>query len=326
MDKFQVYFLLFGLVLLFILGCENPNSESATTVAQAEAIPAQRTALRTPDTRSIDYWNQGKAELNRYDLQQNRYESLHPGEVVLIFVKEDFLTDRQVKNDYYRNPNSTPVLKTNQIRRFTTGLYDYSVMTSVFTPMDGSETSKVTFSAQDWCGQVFGQINYRDGAYHHQLYSYFESEGDVTESAKADLLEDELFNQIRLLGPEVPTGTFALIPSMTYLRLRHQPFAPYRADLSLSPYQGEDLQGEDLLVYTAEFPELDKQSRIVFEGVAPFRIVAFTETYPSAFDGIERTTQANLTDSIFEPYWEQNSAEDTILRRRLGLESMAAFR
>lgn len=315
--------IVFSLTTLLLVSCD-PATTSAATAA-AESATAQPASLTTSVDTS-NYWNQGKAELNRYELRQNRYADLHPGEAVLIFVKEDFLMDLQVKNDRYRNPNSKPVLKTNAIRRFTTGLYDYSIMTSVFTPMEGSETQKVTLSAQDWCGQSFAQVNFRDEAYQHQLFSYFESEGDATATAKADWLEDEMFNRVRLLGMEVPTGTFTMIPSMTYLRLRHKPYAPYRADISLVPYQGKDFRGEALQLYTIDFPELDKQTQIVFEKAAPHRIVGFTETYPSAFDGKMRTTTATLTHTLFEPYWEKNSADDVGLRKELGLESMASFR
>jgi hypothetical protein len=304
-------------LFLSLLCCSWACSPPADSVPSPTA--AARSAALVSSVDTLDYWNQGKAEINRYELRQNRYADQHPGEVVLIFVKEDFLTDLQVKNDRYRNPNSKPVLKTNQLRRFTTGLYDYSIMTSVFTPMDRTPTLKVSLSAQDWCGQSFAQLNYRDEAYRHQLFSYFESEGDVTDTAKADWLEDELFNRVRLLGADVPTGTFTLIPSLTYLRLRHKPYAPYRADISLAPYRGSDFSGTDLLEYAISFPELDKETRIVFEKAAPHRIVGFTETYPSAFDGQPRRTIATLTDSLFEAYWDQNAAEDTVFRQRLGL-------
>ena len=116
------------------------------------------------------YWYQGKAELTSYELDQARYRDNHPGEVVLIQVTEDFLTDKQVKNDHYKNPNSIPILKTNLMKKFTTGLYDYSIMNSVFTSVDpayGIKTLKTTFSSQDWCGQSFLQANLRNKQYEY---------------------------------------------------------------------------------------------------------------------------------------------------------------
>jgi len=57
-------------------------------------------------TKLDDYWYQGKAEISSYQLEQARYSDVHPGEAVLVFVTEDFLTDKQVKNDNYTNKNS----------------------------------------------------------------------------------------------------------------------------------------------------------------------------------------------------------------------------
>lgn len=45
----------------------------------------------------LDYRYQGKAELNRFDLQQERYGEIREGDAVLIFVMEDFLPETQVK-------------------------------------------------------------------------------------------------------------------------------------------------------------------------------------------------------------------------------------
>ena len=44
-----------------------------------------------------DYWYSGEAELTRYELEQARYGEIHRGDAVLIFVTEDFRTDKQVK-------------------------------------------------------------------------------------------------------------------------------------------------------------------------------------------------------------------------------------
>ena len=139
--------------------------------------------------------------MNTYQLQQNRYNALHPGEVVAIFVTEDFLTDKQVKNDNYTNPNSTPILKSNLLWRFTTGLYDYSVMSSTFTDVSAAQspqTLKVTTSAQDWCGHAWMQLNQRKGSYDMQLHSYFEGEADQNVKGKKGMLEDEILNRIRI--------------------------------------------------------------------------------------------------------------------------------
>ena len=121
--------------------------------------------LTTPAELAVEhptfqsYWYQGLAELSRYELTQSRYGELHEGEAVLIFVTEDFLTDLQVKHEYGPATNAVSVLKLNAYRRFYTGLYPYNVMTSVFTPVDGSPTLKVANSVHEWCGISYMQIN-----------------------------------------------------------------------------------------------------------------------------------------------------------------------
>ena len=50
-----------------------------------------------------NYWSQGKAEVNVYEVSQNRYQENHSGQLVSVFVTEDFLTDKQVKNEHYVN-------------------------------------------------------------------------------------------------------------------------------------------------------------------------------------------------------------------------------
>jgi hypothetical protein len=255
-------------------------------------------------------------------LRQNRYRGVHPGEAVLIFVTEDFLTEEQVKNEKYTNPNSASVLKMNMIRRFSTGIYDYSIMTSVFTPVDVLEhpyTFKVTNGSQDWCGQSFMQINQERKRYRVQTFSYFEEEGDQSDRTPAAPLEDELFNRVRM-GPEnLPTGSFSMYPSTTYCRLNHLPFSQQQVEAELRDHDGEHFERPGLREYHVDFKEIGRKLSIVFEPESPYRIVGWTETYPSLLDGMERKTIAKRMKTVKTPYWEQNHREDRTLRDTLEL-------
>lgn len=313
------------LLLLLFTACEHQlKTDSAKTAAIYTSSENLTPGIFANTTNSLDaYWYQGKAELNVYELEQNRYQGIHPGEVLLIFVSEDFLTDKQVKNDNYQNKNSTPILKTNAICRFTTGLYDYSMMTSVFTPVKTSahsRTMKVTNSSQDWCGQSLSQINLLEGAYRHQLFSYFENEGDQDIKVSADILEDEIWNRVRQLGRDLPTGEFRIIPSMNYLRLRHQPYQAYQANVRIQAYNADDFSGEELIQYTISYPALNRKLTIVFEDESPYKIVGWQDTYPSAFDGKPRTSTARLKNTVLKKYWNMNADTDANAnaRKRLG--------
>lgn len=315
-------------VFYLLVSCEIPPKEDSTTVKTATAsLSSPSISLSSPflDSKSgLDkYWYQGKGELNVYSLEQNRYQDIHPGEALLVFVTEDFLTDKQVKNDSYQSSNSTPILKMNGITRFTTGLYDYSIMTSVFTPVntrDFPRTLKVTHSAQDWCGQVYSQINLLGEEYQYQLFSYFESEGDDRKNASANLLEEEIMNRIRIDYQSLPVGNdLKIVPGLTFLRLKHKPYQTYPVNTRLEDYQGTDFTGEELKAYVLEYPEFQRTLTIVFSSVAPFYIEGWMDSYPSVFDGKVRTTKAVRNNTVLLDYWTKNSnsADNAELRKQL---------
>ena len=267
------------------------------------------------------YWYQGKAEISVYNLEQNRYADVHPGKAIMIFVSEDFLTDIQVKNDRYKNSNSIPILKNNAIKKFTTGVYDYSTMTSVFTPADRSEhnhTLKVSASVQEWCGHTYQQLNLRDGKYTSTLHSYFEKEADKMASEDASLLEDEVMNLLRMSPTLIPTGEVNIIPSLENQRLKHLPLKSEKVNIGKGAYTEGEFEGESLRVINLTFKN-GREKQIVYESENPYRIVGWKETDMSVFDGKPRITKATLSARELWPYWQQNSLEDTELRKKLGL-------
>ncbi len=297
------------------------NTETQRTTAPQTATLTAATFKNAP-AKLDDYWYQGKAELNRYELQQNRYNDVHPGEAILVFVTEDFLTDKQVKNDQYKNPNSINVLKTNQIRRFATGIYDYSIMTSVFTPVQVEkhpQTLKVTNSTQDWCGQAFMQLNWLDNQYQTQIRSYFENEADQNFAVPYAMLEDELFNRIRLNPNSLPIGKINILPSLSIARLLHQPFQSETAEATLQVYSGNEFKGENLQSYLIKFTTKNRTLEIIFENKPPYVIAGWKETYPG-FDGKIRETIAKRTQTVVTKYWEQHNLNDKNLREALGVE------
>lgn len=315
---------LFGLLLTstcFLTNCSSSKSPALGLVGPAKPAP-----VFAKQTEGLDnYWYQGKAEISTYELAQNRYDGLHPGEAVLIFVSEDFLPKLQVKNDRGPRDEATLVLKTNQIRRFTTGIYDYSIMTSVFTPTQTAQypfTLKVSMASQDWCGQTYNQLNFRNGQYRSELHSYFESEADEVAELTPVLLEDELFNRLRMGPDAIPTGNHLMLPALSFLRLRHFPTAAVPVDISFEEYTESNpaFNGEALRTLRVEFPTFDRSLRIVFRNEPPYQIEGWLDTYPSAFDGVARTTVAARKSTILDPYWTHNGTQDIQRRSEIGLQ------
>jgi hypothetical protein len=238
------------------------------------------------------YWYQGKAELTRYELKQARYGEIHSGEAMLIFVTEPFLPDRQVKLERGDPSKGVTVLKLNSVRKFFTGIYPYSLMTSTFTPVSlaakGNRTLKVASSSQEWCGQTFTQLNLRGSRYEGALRSYFEDEGDRAFGFEAAWLEDELWTRIRLAPETLPVGQVEVVPGLQYARLWHKDVRPEKADATLRSDGREN--------------------------------VSWEETQPGGFDGSPLlTTKAVATRSLMLDYWKRHDNADAHFRKELGL-------
>ncbi len=271
-----------------------------------------------------DYWYRGKAEITRYELHQSRYGEMHKGDAVLIFVTEDFLVDKQVKHEFGDRANAVSVMKLNFTRKFNTGIYPYSVMTSVFTPVDTIKyprTFKTTTTSQEWCGHTFGQLNLRNGKYNVEIRSYFQRESDQDYSIRAAMLEDEIWTLIRLKPDSLPVGMIDIVPGSQFVRFRHVPLKVEKAKASLKTVTDPSLSGNELSVYSIEYKNIERRMVIKFENSFPYRIVAWEETTPSGFAKNVKilTTKAVMTHSLYTDYWTKNKVKDISLREELGL-------
>jgi hypothetical protein len=255
-----------------------------------------------------DYWSNGKAEINHYDLTQARYGELRKGTAELIFVKEEFLWKEQVKSDN-QSEYTAPVLKLNAVRKFQTGIYPYSILTSVFQPFcEHSESGarKITFSSQEWCGHVYTQMNHVGKQWFCTLHSYFATEGDQKIALSKKTTEDELFCQIRMNPKRIKTGKTKIIPSLTYLRLLHKQFEPYDAEVSI-------ISKNDTNQLTILYPTINREVNISYESDFPHMILGWTEKFTSNYSGSEKQlmTKAKLKKSMKIDYWNKNSVADT---------------
>lgn len=272
-------------------------------------LPALAWADAAPNSAKFHaHWSQGKAEITSYNLEQVRYGETRPGHAVLVFVTEDFSRSKHVKLDYAARAGEdrVPVLKLNATKKFNTGVYPYSVMTSTFTAVDGSGTLKMTHTMQEWCGHVFAQLNREAGGWRGQERSYFESEGDRDFDLPDVLLEDEIWNRLRLNPAALPTGEVQVLPSAEYLRYSHRPWEPQTA-------RAERLPANDgIASYRLTYPT----GRIL--------TIHYTASYPHAIEGWEdaergRTSRATRNQSMMLDYWSRNSLKDEGLRQKLGL-------
>lgn len=276
-----------------------------------------------PDSRFAAYWHQGKAEITSYSLEQARYGEVHPGHAVLIYVTEDFSRSKQVKLDrpLAAGADRVPILKLNFTKNFNTGIYPYSMMTSVFSPVDSAadrHALKITTSSQEWCGHTFTQLNRVDDGYLIRQLSYFESEGDESLTVEDAVTEDELWTAVRLDPSSLPTGRVRLIPGTMFSRLRHLPWEVQEATASLGPVVGKS----ELSAYELDYPALGRTLTIHFSRDFPYTVEGWEESYTSGWGaGASRlTTRATRMRRLLSDYWARHDLADATLRRELGLD------
>ena len=274
-------------------------------------------SVETKDGKFRKYWYQGKAELTRYALEQARYGEIHKGDAVLIFVTEPFLKDKQVKYESGDRSNATSVLKLNLTKKFFTGIYPYSVMTSVFSPLDlqNQHALKVTSSTQEWCGHTFMQLNLRNGQYNGLMRSYFQAEGDQNFDLKAAWLEDEIWTRIRIAPETLPVGEVEMIPGLQYVRLGHVDYKPVKVVATRN-----DLP-DGVASYTLEYKNWKRKLTVKFQDQFPYAIVSWEESAPGGFstDSPILTTKAVKTNSLLLDYWDKHGNEDAGYRKQLGI-------
>lgn len=282
---------------------------------QKKANSNSRALSPASTSEFADYWYAGKAELVSYNLKQARYGEVHEGKAVLIFVTEPFSKKKQVKLDNAASAgeDNQTVLKLNFTKKFNTGIYPYSMMLSAFTPVELNKypnTPKVTMSSQEWCGHVYSQMNLKKNNYEVSSYSYFEQEGDVNIEVPKTILEDEIWNRIRLDYKSLPTGEFEIIPGLFYTRLLHK-------NLKSVKVTGELKEGENENTYTLTYPE--RTLSIRFEDKFPYKILGWEETF-NGIGNSKAVNSATIDRTLNIDYWSRHNNKDSYLRDSLNLQ------
>lgn len=315
-----MYKLLLNSILILALSCSSSSVEEEN----------KKSGNFSPSNDFNSYWYNGKAEITSYKLQQARYGEMHEGSAVTIFVTEDFSASKQVKLD---NPQSAgndavKVLKLNLTKKFNTGIYPYSMMLSVFKPINTDKWKhllKLTASSQEWCGHTFTQINTGKDNYKAKLYSYFESEGDLEKDLPLVWMEDEIWTQLRINPSGLQTGNVKMIPGILQQRLLHSNLQSEEATASLNkisesvPWLGTD---KKLMSYSVQYQSQQRTLTIYFNENFPYEIVGWEESYPDGFGKNKQTltTRAVKNKALIIDYWNHNKNADLILRDSLGLD------
>jgi len=309
-SKYKLNYLIPIVFVAILLLSAFPNNKKSTVVT---------TPTTVDNSKFDDYWYQGKAEITSYELKQARYGEIRTGSAVFVFVTEPFSKSKQVKlNSTSRNEDDVvKVLKMNFTKKFTTGIYDYSILQSIFTPIDLNNykhSIKVTTSLQEWCGHTYTQLNLQAYKYKVLLNSYFETEGDQEYQIEQAMLEDEIWNLIRISPNDLPIGDIQLIPNTATARLRHTVLDVENAFATLN----ENKANKKLITYTIEFTESQRTLSIDYYNKFPHEIESWTETYID--NGKELSTTATRIKTILSDYWSKYRVKDESIRQELGLK------
>ena len=283
-----------------------------------EGMAAESAEAYVPSSQFDAYWYQGKGELSGYSLEQARYGEVHTGDAVMVFVSEDFSTSALTKADGSNGPK-VPVLKVNFDKKFLTGIYPYSMIMTVASPIDINRYPrplKVATSSQEWCGHTYTQFNLNGKEYEFTEHSYFPGEGDQEKRLKAVMLEDEVWTKLRIAPEKLPTGEVEMIPGTFYLRLKHQPAVAKKATTSLVA----GAKGEQ--VYKINYADGSRRLAIRFEEAFPHKILGWEESYSSGWgeNKTDLVTKATLKKSTMLDYWSRNGKDDRKLRESIGLD------
>jgi len=279
-----------------------------------------------PSPSFLAYWKSGFAELSSYAVTVERYGEMRQGQAVLVFVYEEIDADTRIKVESGKTPPAKmiPVLKLNNSLKFNTGVYDYSVMTSVFAGLSGPgvgrsfEPRKISFSSQEWCGNVFHQIIPRASGLVSDIRSYFEAEGDsLTVIPYPDgpvYYEDEMPILIRELDGAIlkygESMRINLVPGLWERRKRHVPLEFAAAVLSkVGPDTIESEKGKAAAVKW-KLETRGMAATFQVEASFPRKLLAWENT---------RGEKGVLINSIRSTYWERNRNSDEPLRKKLGL-------
>lgn len=252
------------------------------------------------------YWGDGMAEVAVYELTTERYGEARTGYAVSIVVNEPWNLEHNVKSDTNKGPGVISALKLNLIRHFQTGVYDYHTMTSAFSALQAHPqvaphgALKLTFSAQEWCGQAFQALSFSKSATTSHYHSYFEKSPQGSQSLEPLSSEDHLWLLARnFQGLSIPTR---LVRSLYDTRIHHRPLEP----LDISHHR----DGTRLIV------ETPRGNYTFTLGPLPFSpLQGWTTPW---------NEKATLLRSQRLPYWRLNSAEGLDALLDLGLNSASS--
>lgn len=270
-------------------------------------------------------WSDGQAELTSYDLTYPRYGALRKGTAVAIFVTETFANADRIKADPGRRAPSDqfPVMKLNLIENFQTGIYDYNLQISTFVALESvnarpaGASVKVTWSSQEWCGNLFKSAIFNESSIRVASFSYFDGEADQSTTMpypEGGISEDALMLWARgMARPVLKPGERKQLPMMISLQLSRFDQGPARWDTVELTRSAETQNSNGIEVETYTATVGNRSRTYLVEKAPPHRVVEY-----STSDGV----LASMLASERMKYWEMNTPDGVKQLEKLKLRSL----
>lgn len=303
-----------------------PLALAIALTALSPAYGRSEKSLPAPSEGFLKYWKSGLAELTTYRGLEERYGAMRAHSTVMVFVYEEIDDKTRIKIESDRIPpeRAIPVLKLNRLLHFNTGIYDYNVMTSVFTGLEGPGVTrpflprKIALTVQEWCGMVFQEVLPRKDGIHLAWHSYFESEGEgkrvLPMPEGQAVYEDELPILLRELDGEWmmagESKAISLFPAEWRTRKKHRPAAWTPATLEKKSGFEYKARNQAWPAMTFVLRQEDDTTTWIIEDKAPRKLLAW-HVSTGAYGEFQTTTR--------KTYWIRNKPENEKLREGMEL-------
>ena len=191
MKYYAIQFGLWVSVLSLLYGCTNSTAGDAVKATEYFNV---RWATN-------EMWEQGVAEVAKYDAQRTIYGQVRDFEYTFILVKETFNEEYRVKTDDYSRDDLYDVMKVNKFARIPTDNYPYHYMTSIFYRREQPATvHKLVNTSQEWCGTTAKHFLHEGDDYEFSYISYWDEQGIGETELDGDIMfEDQLSHSLRAL-------------------------------------------------------------------------------------------------------------------------------
>lgn len=287
---------LFAVTVFGFYACTGSNAQSP--VSASEHFDQQ--------WAKNEKWDQGEAEVAKYDAQRVVYGEPRNFEYVFILVKETFNQEYEAKTDDYDRNDLFEVMKINKFCRIPTDNYPYHYLTSIFYKREQPSTVyKLTNTSQEWCGNTSKYFLNQGRRYEFGYNSYWDGQGIGEMKVDGNIMfEDQLSHSLRALNFQ---DGLQFTQGVAESQVNSKATKPkiYEADFSVSRAGGFSLQTD----YTIDQGDDIWQVEVQLEE-GKTNVYWFSGSYPNillkqdTWDG----RQLELKESYMDAYWKRGDS------------------